>query len=392
MTPTFRLGRVAGIEVGAHWSWLLVVALIVWSLADNVFPSVNPGLSDATYIAMAAVATALFFASLLLHELGHAIQARREGMPIEGITLWVFGGVARLRGEPPSAGADLRVAAAGPAVSLVLGLLFLAAALALPLPDEVDGVCFWVGQINLLLLMFNLIPAFPLDGGRILRAILWARRRDLASASRTAAKLGGGFARLMIAAGLALVMFVGDVGGLWLAFIGWFLLVAADAELETLAAREALRGLSAAQAMVPDPVTVDAATSLQGFINGVFLSTRHTAYPVLDAGRPVGIVGFRRALEVPREDWPTTDVDEIMVDAAEASIAPETPLTDAFTRLGDSDLRRLLVLADGALAGLLSTTDVSRLLAVQLKLAAPTQAVAGRAVNRLVEHDRGLAR
>jgi Zn-dependent protease len=320
---------------------------------------------------MAAVAAVLFFASLVLHELGHAIQARREGMKIDGITLWVFGGVARLGGEPPSSGADLRVAAAGPIVSLVLGLLFLGVALALPLPSEVDGVCFWLGQINLFLLGFNLIPAFPLDGGRILRALLWARRGELAPATRTAARLGGGFARLMIAAGLVLVMFVGDVGGLWLAFLGWFLLVAADSELELVQAREALAGLRASELMVPDPVTVDAGTSVQTFINRVFFLTRHTAYPVVDDGRPVGIVSFRRALDVPRRDWPATDVDELMVDASEAAIAPDTPLSDALTRLTETDLRRLLVLREGALEGLLSMTDVSRVLELQSRIAAP---------------------
>jgi Zn-dependent protease len=247
MNPSIRLGRVAGIELGAHWSWLLVVALIVWSLADSVFPATNPGLSDGTYLPMAAAAALLFFASILLHELGHAIQAQREGIAIDGITLWVFGGVARLRDEPPSAGAELRVALAGPAVTLVLALVFLLAAIALPLPGAVDGVLFWLGQINLYLLVFNLIPALPLDGGRVLRAILWARRREIASATRTAGALGRGFAQLMIAAGLVLVMFVGDVGGLWLAFTGWFLLAAAEAELAMVEAREALGDITVSQ-------------------------------------------------------------------------------------------------------------------------------------------------
>jgi Zn-dependent protease len=246
MTSTFRLGKVAGIEIGAHWSWLLVVALIVWSLAAGVFPESNPGLSEGTYLAMATVAAVLFFASILLHELGHAIQAQRDGVAIDGITLWVFGGVARLRGEPPSASAELRMAVAGPAVSLLLGIVPLLAALLLPLPAAVDGVAFWLGQINLYLLVFNLLPALPLDGGRVLRALLWARRRDPASATRTAGVLGRAFAQLLIGAGLLLVIFVGDFGGLWLAFLGWFLLGAAEMELQVAAARAARgpRGLA----------------------------------------------------------------------------------------------------------------------------------------------------
>jgi Zn-dependent protease len=236
MTSSFRLGRIAGIEIDAHWSLLLVVALIVWSLADGVFPETNPGLDDGTYLAMAAVAAMLFFASILLHELGHAIQARRDGVAIDGITLWVFGGVARMRGEPPTAGTELRIAIAGPVVSLVLGCVFLATALALPLPDAVDGVAFWLGQTNLYLLVFNMIPAFPLDGGRVLRALLWARRRDFASATRTAGALGRAFGQAMIAGGLLLVISVGAFSGVWLAFLGWFVLAAAEAEIANAAA------------------------------------------------------------------------------------------------------------------------------------------------------------
>jgi Zn-dependent protease/CBS domain-containing protein len=385
MNSSFRLGRVAGIEIDAHWSWLLVVALILWSLASGVFPETNPGLSDGTYLAMAAVASVLFFASLTMHELGHALQARRDGIAIEGITLWVFGGVARLRGQLPSAGAELRVAVAGPAVSLALGVVFLLGALVLPLPASVDGVVFWLGQINLYLLVFNLLPALPLDGGRVLRALLWARRRDFVSATRTAGALGRGFGQLLIAAGLLLVIFVGDFGGLWLAFLGWFLLAAAEAELEGAAAREALAGLTVAHLMVRNPVTVDADTTVQAFMNRAFLRTRHTAFPVLYAGRPVGIVSFRDALTLPRIAWPTTFVREIMVSAEEASVDPESPLSEVLPLLAEGNLRRLLVTRDGRLVGLLSWTDVSRVLEVRSALASPeADRRGGRAATRLL--------
>jgi Zn-dependent protease/CBS domain-containing protein len=377
MTSTFRLGRVAGIEIGVHWSWLLVAGLIVWSLADGVFPHTNPGLSDGAYIAMAIVAALAFFASILLHELGHAIQAQRDGVAIDGITLWVFGGVAHLRGQPPTARAELRMALAGPAVSLVLGLAFLLVALALPLPEAIDGVVFWLGQINLYLLVFNLIPALPLDGGRMLRALLWARRRDFASATRTAGALGRGFGRLLIAGGLVLVIFVGDFGGLWLVFLGWFLLVAAETELQLATAGHTLTELMVSQVMVRDPVAVDARTSVEDFIARVFLPTRYTAYPVLERGRPVGIVSFRRALEIPGEAWPRIPVSEIMVPAAEACIEPDAPLSEALPRLAAGDVRRLLVCRDGQLVGLLSLTDVSRLLELGSRLTEPADRLPG---------------
>ena len=179
MTSSITLGRIAGIRIGIHWSWLVVFGLITWSLATAVFPDQNPGLGDSTYIVMAVVAAVLFFTSLLLHELGHAFQARREGMEIDGITLWLFGGVAQFRGMFPTAGAEFRIAIAGPLVSLVLGAGFVGIAVAIAGVEEVDGIAAWLGYINLALLVFNLLPALPLDGGRVLRSALWARAKRL---------------------------------------------------------------------------------------------------------------------------------------------------------------------------------------------------------------------
>src|SRR5215216_7132688 len=198
MGSSVRLGRIAGIEFGINWSWLVVFALIVWTLASGIFPSTNPGLSKATHIAMGIVAAFLFFLSILLHEFGHAFQARREGIEIDGITLWLFGGVARFKGMFPSAGAEFRIAIAGPLVSLAIGALFVLAAWLLDLPRAVDGVAAWLGFINLFLLLFNMIPALPLDGGRVLRSALWARSGDLAGATRTAGSIARGFAFLLI--------------------------------------------------------------------------------------------------------------------------------------------------------------------------------------------------
>ena len=170
MTTSIELGRIFGIRIGVNWSWLVVVALIVWTLAVGIFPSTNPGLSDGTYVVMAVAAAVLFFTSLLLHELGHAVQARREGMEIEGITLWLFGGVAKFRGTFPSAGAEFRIAIAGPLVSLALGVMFSLGAWLVPADESIDAVAAWLGYINLTLLFFNLLPALPLDGGRVLRS------------------------------------------------------------------------------------------------------------------------------------------------------------------------------------------------------------------------------
>jgi Zn-dependent protease len=234
----FTLGRLGGVEVRLNWSWLVIFALIVWSLADRVFPSQNPGLSRGVHLAMALVAAVLFFASLLLHELGHAWQARREGVEIDSITLWLFGGVAQLKSRFVSAGAEFRIASAGLLVSLVLGGAFVALALA-DLPSAVDGVATWLGYINLSLFVFNLLPALPLDGGRMLRAALWRARGDFGWATRIAAAIGVGFGYLFIGLGVAMFFVQGGFSGAWLAFIGWFLIQSARAESRYVATEEA---------------------------------------------------------------------------------------------------------------------------------------------------------
>ena len=229
MRSTIVLGRVAGVEIGLNWSWLVVFGLILWSLSAVQFPDALPGRSWQTYTAMGVTATAIFFACLVLHELGHAIQARRDGVTIEGITLWLFGGVAKIAGELPSAGAELRIAAAGPVVSLILGALFLAEAVAWPGPGGIHTELAWLGYINLTLVAFNLIPALPLDGGRILRSILWARGGDFAAATRRAATAGALLSGAIVAFGLIEVA-RGMTDGIWLALIGWFILQAGRAE------------------------------------------------------------------------------------------------------------------------------------------------------------------
>jgi Zn-dependent protease/CBS domain-containing protein len=365
VNPSVNLGRIAGIRIGVNWSWVVVFALIVWSLAAGVFPSQNPGLSDGTYIAMAVAAALVFFASLLLHELGHARQALREGMEIEGITLWLFGGVAQFKGAFPSAGAEFRIAIAGPLVSLGLGILFVLLAVFAGLPSAVDGVVAWLGYINLSLLVFNLLPALPLDGGRVLRSALWYFRGDLAWATRVAADVGRAFGFLFIATGVALLIFQGSFSGAWLAFIGWFLLQAATAEARYIATRQALDGLRVRDLMVRDPATVEAELSLGQFMDEVAWSKRYKTYPVLEHGRPVGLLAFRSVAAVPRGEWDRRRVRDSMIPRDEVPLLDgDEPAIDALAQLSASDVNRGLVVDNGQLAGLLSITDLARALEV----------------------------
>jgi Zn-dependent protease/CBS domain-containing protein len=362
VNSSFSLGRIAGIRIGIHWSWLVVFVLIVWSLASAVFPSQNDGLSDATYLAMAIAAALLFFASILLHELGHAFQARRDGMEIEGITLWLFGGVAQFKGMFPSAGAEFRIAVAGPLVSLGLGVVFLAIAVLSKTAEAVDGVAAWLGYINLMLLVFNLLPALPLDGGRVLRSVLWGARDDFRWATRVSANIGRGFGFLFIAGGIALFVFANSFSGAWLAFIGWFLLGAASAELQYLAARDALGGLYVRDLMVRDPATVRQSLTLGDFMDDVVHSRRYTTYPVVDNGHVVGLLPFRCVAQVPRSEWDARTVQDCMLPVDEVPVLDEDDqLVEIVDELGQGPGRGLVLEGD-RLVGLLSISDVARAL------------------------------
>lgn len=363
MNPTLTLGRIGGIRIGVNWSWLIVFALIVWSLEAAVFPAQNPGLAKSTYVGMAIVAAFLFFASLLLHELGHAFQARREKMEIEGITLWLFGGVARFKGMFETAGAEFRIAIAGPLVSLALGLGFTLFAGMTHFSQPVDGVAAWLGYINLLLLAFNLLPALPLDGGRVLRSALWRARGDFSWATAVASDVGRGFGFLMIAGGVFLLIFEGAFTGAWLAFIGWFLLGAAGAEGRYVATRQALADLRVGDLMVRHPATAQADQTLGQFMDEVAGTSHHATYPVLRGDEVVGLLPFSSVARTPRAEWDVRHVADCMLPRSSVpALAEDEPAFEALVKLGESDVHRALVIDDGHLLGLLSSSDVARAL------------------------------
>ena len=364
MNPSLTLGRVAGVRISVNWSWLVVFALIVWTLASAVFPAQDPHLARTTYLGMAVVAAFLFFSSLLLHELGHAYQARREGMEIEGITLWLFGGIAQFKGMFSSAGAELRVALAGPLVSAFLGGVFVAVAAAGGLGTAVDGVAAWLGYINLILLGFNMLPALPLDGGRVLRALLWRARGDFSWATRIAARVGAAFGYLLVALGIFLLIAQGVWSGVWLAFVGWFLLQAAAAEGRYGLLRDTLGGLFVRDVMVRDPASVAADASLAEFMDEIAHAHHFTTYPVVDADHVVGLLSFALVARVPRGDWKRKRVRECMLAFDDVPrLREDEPLVDALGELATEPPGRALVLDDGHVVGLLSISDVGRLVA-----------------------------
>ncbi|MFF4804324.1 site-2 protease family protein [Streptomyces sp. NPDC001351] len=366
MRETLPLGRIAGVRVGLHWSVLVIVALVTAMLAGGRFPDAHPGHSAFAYSALALLTALAFLASLLAHELAHAVVARRNGVQVEGITLWMLGGVARLRTEAPTPAAELRIAGVGPLTSAVLGAALTGLTLwldALGVSGLVVEAVAWLAAINLVLAVFNAVPAAPLDGGRLLRAFLWHRTGDPVRATRSASAAGRALGWFMVVTGFAAVLFRGNLSGLWPALIGWFLIAAATEEARHAELGGVLAGLPVRQVMTRDPVTVPATATVAGFLaEGPFGAYRHSAFPVLAPdGAPAGLVTVRLVNRVPLQARPTTTIADVMRPLADvATGAPDEPVVDLLPRLETSADRRALVLDAGRVVGIVTLADVSR--------------------------------
>ncbi|MEV5986640.1 site-2 protease family protein [Streptomyces sp. NPDC052051] len=368
MNETVSLGRIAGVRVGVHWSVLVIVVLIALGLARGRFPLAHPGQSTAAYWALAVLTSLVFLASLLAHELAHAIVARRNDVQVDGITLWMLGGAARLRNEAPSPGAELRIAAVGPLTSLVLGGVFTGLAVgldALRVPGLVVEAVAWLAAINILLAVFNALPAAPLDGGRILRSFLWHRSGDRLRATRGASAAGRALGWLMVAAGLAAVLLGGSLSGLWAALVGWFLIAAATAEARQAELRGVLHGIPVSRVMTHSPVTLPAAVTVAQFLaEAPYGRYRHPAFPVESAdGRVAGLVTVELINRVPPQVRATTTIGDVMRPLSEVeTTGPDDMVMDLLPRLDASTDRRALVLdAEGRLIGIVTRDDIGRI-------------------------------
>jgi Zn-dependent protease len=367
MNASVRIGRIVGIEVRVHWSLALVFAFIVWTLAGQVLPSVVPDQSVAAYWTVSSVAGLLFYVSLLSHEMGHAMVARRLGVGVDGITLWVFGGVARLKGDAATPGIEARIAIAGPLVSLALAILFGAATFALDAtggPPLIEGGCAWLAGSNAVLLLFNLVPAFPLDGGRLLRAWLWQRGGDRYRATSGAAWLGRMWAFVLIAIGLLDLFVPRALSGVFLVLIGWFLMTAARSEEAQVMMRGALRGLRVGDVMSRDPTVAPGWITVDEFMRSYAQGQQAGAYPLKTFdGSLDGIVTQARLAQVPPEERHARRVRDFGVAMDQiAFAAPGEPLAAVLDRFASSDGGEMLVMEGGKLVGTLSATDVTRAL------------------------------
>lgn len=369
MKGSLRLGRIAGIEIGIHYTWLLAFILITWSLAQGFFPQAYPGWGPGTYWITGILAALLLFVSVLLHELAHSLVAQARGLPVRSITLFIFGGVSNLEEEAKKPAIEFTMTIVGPLTSLALAVIFWGLSQLIDTPSSPAAAMLnYLWQINALLAAFNLLPGFPLDGGRVLRSILWGTTGNLVRATNIAATVGRFFGWALIAFGVFQLLQGNFLGGLWIAFIGWFLSSAADASRRDVTLREHLSGVPVREVMDPGTETVSPETSVEEVVRGAFLQGHRRAVPVGRDDRLVGIVTLTDVKELPQPKWAQTSVEEIMTRQPLYRVTPDDDLNSAMRLIAQHDINQVLVLREGRLVGLLNRADIIRHLQLSQEL------------------------
>lgn len=366
------LFRLFGFQVQADMSWLILAFLITWSLATGYFPSRYLHLSPAQYWGMGILGAIGLFGSLIFHELSHSLVARRFGIPMKGITLFIFGGVAHMEDEPPNPKSEFFMAIVGPLFSLLLAALLYGAmqgGRAVGWPEPVSGIVGYLSFINVLLAMFNMVPAFPLDGGRVFRSALWAWKGDIRWATKLATEFGSGFgAVLMVWGGFSL--FTGDVvGGLWYGLIGFFLYGAAGQSYQQVLVNRALRGESVRRFMSRDPITVPPDLSVQSWVDAYLYRYLYDLFPVTRDSKVVGCISSKQIGSLPRTEWDRKSVADVMTPCSpEHGIQAETEAVKALAQMNRTGMSRLLVFEGDRLVGMLVLKDLMKLMAFRMEL------------------------
>jgi Zn-dependent protease/predicted transcriptional regulator len=377
MRPTIRLGRVLGIDIGLHYSWFIIALLILFSLAGH-FQTINPEWSPLLTWTMAAVTAVLFFASLVLHELSHAAVANASDLPVKSITLFALGGVANIEREPTKARTEFWMAIVGPVTSLAIGVFCLALAsiggwrpvFGTP-PSPLWAGLVWLGYINLALAIFNMIPAYPLDGGRVLRAIIWGINHNLVRATRMSAIVGQTIAVMMIVFGLFRLFSGGGFGGLWLAFLGWFLKDAAMTSYVGVETALVLSKVRVGDVMSHDCPTIDGNMNLRTFAEEHLMRTGRRCFVVLEKGNYFGLVTINELKHVRAERWPFTTVAQIAIPFERVrTVSSDTPVSEAVQLMADADVNQLPVMSNSKLLGVISRSDILQFLQTQAELKA----------------------
>jgi len=370
-TP-ITLFKMFGFSVRMNFSWIIIAVLVTWSLATQIFPMSHKGYSQVVYWWMGLAGMLGLFVSVVFHELCHSLVARRFDLQMKGITLFIFGGVAEMTEEPKSPKAEFLMAIAGPASSVALALVFYAVAYggqSLELPEPVTGTIRYLGFINIVLVVFNLLPGFPLDGGRVLRSILWYWKGNLRWATRIAASFGSGFGTILIVLGIMNVLMGYFVAGMWNFLIGLFLRSAAGISYRQLLMRETLHGEPISRFMNAEPVTVSPETPIAELVEHYIYKYHYKMYPVVQADKTLaGCVTVQRVKEIPKDQWNHSTVRELMQGCSEENtISPDQDAMEALAKMSRTQLSRLMVVRSGRLLGIITLKDMLGFLSMKME-------------------------
>jgi Zn-dependent protease/CBS domain-containing protein len=374
MRAQIKLGRIFGIDIGLHYSWLIIATLITLSLSGH-FKTTNPQWSDAAVWLTALVTAVLFFTTILVHELSHSIVARLHGLQVRSIVLFALGGVSQIEKDSPNARTEFWIGIAGPIASVVIGILCLGSALSFGWTPEgnpatpVLAVLVWLGYINLLLAGFNMVPGFPLDGGRVLRGIIWWITGVRSRATQIAAQVGEFVSYAFIIMGLIRFFGGAGLGGLWISFIGWFLLDASRASQAQITMTEALQGIQVGDVMSRDFATVDSRSNIRDFANEQLLRSGRRCFIVMENGRISGLITPQEVRNIPHAQWPYKTVDDAMRPLDQIrTITIDTPVIKALEIMGSDDINQLPVMLNGTLQGIITRSHILQLIQTRAEL------------------------
>lgn len=355
---SWKIGSIMGIPMRVHYTWFIVFGLITWSLSTFYFPKAAPDLPALSYWIKGALAALLLFGSVAFHELAHSLVARRYNISIESITLFIFGGVAQMKGEPPHPKAEFRIAVAGPLSSFLLAALFFF--LTGSSTGSVKALFAYLSQINLILAIFNLIPGFPMDGGRVLRSILWKRKKNFFYATQKASGVGRSIALFFIFFGI-LSLFTRMPGGLWLMLIGWFLYTAAQASYQQSTLQESLSGVKVKDIMVRDIITISPSITIDDAVNNYFLRHGYGGFPVVSDGKYLGMITLKEIKDIPKNAFEGTRVyDVYLKHRKQWEISREDEVIKALEKMITEDTGRLVVAEDDRIVGLITRNGIAR--------------------------------
>jgi Zn-dependent protease/CBS domain-containing protein len=369
MKGSLRIARIAGIDIGIHYTWIIIFILITWSLAAGYFPAEYPGWEGLIYWVTAAVAALLLFVSVLVHELAHSLVARSRGVPVKSITLFLLGGLSNLESEPEKPGVEFAIAIVGPLTSIALAGLFWALDLSgLAAGGPAKATIVYMIEINVLLAAFNILPGFPLDGGRVLRAILWGATNDLRKATNIAAAIGQVFGWIMIVGGVFWALTDNVMSGVWLVFIGWFLNSAAEASKREVELRAIWLNVRVASVMNDRPETIGGNSNVEALVNDIYVKKGVRSAPVVEDGKLLGIVTLADIKKLAPGVWRTTPVSSVMTAQPLKTVTPGDDMKTAVRLMAENGLNQLPVVVEERLVGMLNRADILRYVQVHHEL------------------------